>query len=565
LISFEEVFRKFNYPSVILNEEGVIIERNESFSKLFDAGGHSRLKDYFSSEFHNQFEASLKSAKDGKQTGFDIIDSFHIDTVPSYRAEFFHAEGNIPVIIAILYDISESKRHENAMLRAASSWRLIFDSIIDPICLTDPDGQVIRCNSSFASLVGTGYEKILGKSLISWFPGLAGSGNKQETRQLSGRFHDVYEWNGRVFRFITDTYSGEGSKIAGVIYIFQDITEEKAAEKALMEVEHLNAEIMDAINSPIYYKDLKGVYRACNRAFCEFAGVTKDRIVGATPFDIFPRERAELYHKKDEELKAAGGKQSFELEDINTGGNVRKFIFYKSLILDSQDKPQGIACIIVDITDLKKAEEKIRASLHEKEVLLKEIHHRVKNNLNIIASLLRLKRDVTESDNVKDILNESISRVYTMALIHEKLYRSEDLSKIVVCKYINDLASTVIENYNIQYRIDLKIECDDFYLDIGKMVPFGLILNEMITNSIKYAFREKNKREINIVLKKSGAYKMRLRYSDSGPGISQDIDFDKPVTLGMQLIRDLATQLGGTVSLSRGKETYYEVEFTASQ
>ena len=221
------------------------------------------------------------------------------------------------------------------------------------------------------------------------------------------RYHGEFEWSGRIFRLIADPYRSGTDKISGVIYIFQDITEEKKAASALKETEFRLSEIMDAITSPIFFKNLDNVYLACNKAFCEFIGLPKDRIVGHSIINIFPKEKIPIYQHRDDELIRTGGMQRFEAKDLYADGIVRDIIVNKALIMNSNNECEGIVGILVDISDLKKAEEKIEANLREKEVLLKEIHHRVKNNLNIIGSLLGLKRDKTNNPVAKDALNEA--------------------------------------------------------------------------------------------------------------------------------------------------------------
>ncbi|MCE5213987.1 MAG: PAS domain S-box protein [Methanobacterium sp.] len=207
----------------------------------------------------------------------------------------------------------------------------------------------------------------------------------------------------------------------------------------------------------------------------------------------------------------------------------------------------------------QRAEELIKTSLLEKEVLLREIHHRVKNNLQIISSLLDLQEDyVSEDATAVNVLKESQNRVLSMAMIHEMIYQSEDLSHINFSEYIRSLTSNLLNSYG-KSNVITRIDVEQIYLNIETSIPLGLLITEIISNSLKYAFPEGEGKITVEYLPKEEEYELII--SDNGIGIPEDIDFNNQSTLGLRLVKSLVNQLDGTIQLDRTKGTQYTIKF----
>jgi len=200
-------------------------------------------------------------------------------------------------------------------------------------------------------------------------------------------------------------------------------------------------------------------------------------------------------------------------------------------------------------------------SLKEKEQLLKEIHHRVKNNMQIISSLLSLQSDNSADKKLIELLRESRNRINSMALVHEMLYKSSNLSKIDTKEYIDALGNSIQQSYILpDYEIKFNYEIDKgIYLDIDKMIPLGLILNEAISNSLKHAFPTKAG-EITLSLKEVKS-KIQLSIADNGVGLRKDFNLETDSHLGIQLINILTEQLCGKIKVDNTKGLKYEIEF----
>ena len=216
---------------------------------------------------------------------------------------------------------------------------------------------------------------------------------------------------------------------------------------------------------------------------------------------------------------------------------------------------------VIEIAFVKKAvEKKLTASLKEKEVLLKEVHHRVKNNMQVISSMLSLQSQHITDKASRAMFEESQNRVRSMALIHEKLYTSEDLAHIDIAEYIHSLTHQLITTYRtIASRVNMDITVTDIFLAITTAIPCGLIINELVTNALKHAFPHQQDGTITVSMTPSTKDSLILTVSDTGIGFSEGIDFRNTTTLGMQLVISLVEQLDGTITLDRNEGTTFTI------
>jgi two-component sensor histidine kinase len=214
-----------------------------------------------------------------------------------------------------------------------------------------------------------------------------------------------------------------------------------------------------------------------------------------------------------------------------------------------------------DITERKRAEELLMKSLNEKEMLLKEIHHRVKNNLQIIISLLKLQSGYVYDVRDIEIFNNSRSRIETMSLIHEKLYRTEDLSSIEISNYVKELVNHLIKAYNINSAlVDFTVSSEKIYLSIDTAIPCGLIINELVNNTLKHAFPRGYRGKILINIKKENEI-IFISIKDNGIGLPENLDEKVNKSLGLQLINTLIKQLDGVLEIYKNNGTEFVIKF----
>ena len=210
----------------------------------------------------------------------------------------------------------------------------------------------------------------------------------------------------------------------------------------------------------------------------------------------------------------------------------------------------------------KKSNKDLSDSIEENKILFREVHHRVKNNFQIISSLLNLQHGIEEDERSKKVLTDAQGRIQSMSLVHELLYRKNEVKRIYFKTYAEELVSSIFKSLtNVSDKIIYNIECQDESFGLEVAVPLGLMLNEAITNSVKYAFTDQDSGQIDIILTKTGAYHYKLIIKDNGKGIPDEFIKGNMETLGIELINILSEQLEGTLKISNENGTKIELDF----
>jgi PAS domain S-box-containing protein len=350
----------------------------------------------------------------------------------------------------------------------------------------------------------------------------------------------------------------------------REVAERKLAESELAQQRSFLRQVIDLNPNFVFAKDAGGRFTLVNQAVAVAYGTSVESLLGKTDADFNPnKEEAEWFRRDDMEVINTL-KEKFIPEEVITdvGGKVRWLQTIKRPIVSADGRANQVLGIATDITARKQAEEalqhaleRIKTSLHEKEVLLKEIHHRVKNNMQVITSLLSLQSKTIRDEQALSVFQDSQNRVKSMALIHETLYQSKDLSRINFAEYLQKLVAHVSRSYRIRPEaIRININVDDVSLPIDMAVPCGLIINELASNSLKYAFPADTGGEINITFERADAQYV-LRVSDTGVGLPADFDPEMGKSLGMKLVRMLTGQLCGELECRNGVGTIFEIKF----
>ncbi|MBI3651783.1 MAG: PAS domain-containing protein [Acidobacteria bacterium] len=343
--------------------------------------------------------------------------------------------------------------------------------------------------------------------------------------------------------------------------LLQQIEERQKAEQKLRESEQRFATFMS--NSPMvaFIKDEAGHYVYMNEVMERLFQINPLNLTDKTAGDWLPTEIAAIAQTQDATILST--QQTMAFIDIapTADGVLHYWLTYKFPMRDAlgQNLVGGVA---LDITERVKAEAALKASLQEKETLLKEIHHRVKNNLQVIASLLSLQSSFVRDPHIFALCQESQHRVKTMALIHEKLYQSENLSHINFGEYINNLATYLLRSYSSSAReTQFEIQAEAVLLTIDTAIPCGLIVNELFSNALKHGQAEGGDSRVGITIVRVGETGVRLCVADNGQGFPAHLDFRKTESLGLQLVGDLVRQIKGTLELENHSGTSFIVSF----
>jgi PAS domain S-box-containing protein len=346
---------------------------------------------------------------------------------------------------------------------------------------------------------------------------------------------------------------GKPCELEGFI---EDITERKRTERALQ----LTQFAIDKTIDQAFWVAPDGRFSYVNEAACAALGYSREELIGMAVPDIDPLFSPENWARHWRELKEKGV-ICFESQHRARDGRVFP-VEVRANYVAFDDKEYNCA-FVTDISERKEAEVQIRASLAEKEVLLKEIHHRVKNNLQVVSSLLFLQAQKIEDPELAAHFTESQNRVYSMALAHEQLYQSKNLAELRLPEYVQSLAGQIEQVFRPEEKaVGCRIDVDDIELDIEQVIPCGLLITELLSNALRHAFPEQRAGTIVVELHQQGE-SLCLAVRDDGIGLPADLDLVHAKTLGLQLVRALTDQLDGTLELERGPGTEFRVIFPA--
>ena len=322
--------------------------------------------------------------------------------------------------------------------------------------------------------------------------------------------------------------------------------------------------VADSAVDGIITTDNTGKIILFNPSLENMFGYSIDEIKGKHVTMLMPNRYKQKFIDKLDRFKSTGNheldRKTFESLGLRNDGT--EFPFEISIATWGSKDNMFTTSIIRDVTERKRTENMLEKSLYEKEILLKEIHHRVKNNLMIISSLLNLQSDYIKDEESKNIFKESENRARSMALIHERLYQSTDLKRIDFGDYLRTLAKDLYHTYVMDTDlIKLNVDVDDIKLDINTSIPLGLILNELVTNCLKHAFSHGESGEINIKFHAHNK-KYFLEVKDNGIGFPNYIDYKNTDTLGLKLVTSLTEQIDGQIEFNNISGTSFKIIFT---
>lgn len=418
-------------------------------------------------------------------------------------------------------------------------------------------------NSSANKVLGVNHNQFIDKPIEEAFPGLIGSDLPEIYRKTASKCENYQEEKVEYYdekikgRFdITVVNTGKNE----VTVFFRDITEKKKMEDAIRESEEKYRTIVEAANEGIWSMDKNFITTFVNQQMADMLGYEIEEIMGKNiTFFMFEEEWPQHNELMKNRIKGLSDKymRKFRRKD----GSEIWSIVSATPLKNKNGEFDGSFAMLTDITPQKEYEEKIKTALKEKELLLSEIHHRVKNNMQIISSLLNLQNSYLNDEKDLELFIESQNRVKSMALIHEKLYRSKDLVEIDFAEYIRDLVYYLFYTYiDDPERIKIDFNTYPLNLNIETAIPCGIIINELVTNSIKHAFPENMSGKITTTLKKQNN-EFILTIKDDGIGFPENIDFRNIDSLGLRLVSNLVDQIDGKINMTLNSGTEFKITF----
>ncbi|MEO8589178.1 MAG: PAS domain S-box protein [Flavobacteriales bacterium] len=501
--------------------------------------------------------------------------SVHVEGTTNLRS----VDGRPAATRSIFRDITGVMVARQQVQEHEAKLRALFESSEHMFWTADQELKLTSFNRGYGDMI----ERLYGAR-----PELNTDPSRPRKQFASAEYHAFWEgkyaeaFAGRPLRFETDLLDRNGMRVSNEIFlspvfgsdgkvtevfgIGHEITEQKVAEDLVREqAARLQAIFDSSANMMIWTLDNERRITSCNDHFMRsiehehgihFA--VGDHFMEAMATRVPPDRVKGLSARYEAAFK--GKPQQFEVQLINRHGNpVWVENFLSPILVDGH--VQEVSCLAHGITDRKEAQMGLLQSLNEKEVLLKEVHHRVKNNLQVVSSILSLQTGYVGGDErILELLRVSRDRIRSMSFIHESLYQTKDLSSIDLGSYADGLCRNLMMSYSLCGKVVLETEVMNIDLVLDQAIPCGLILNELISNSLKHAFPESNTGHVRIALELAGE-QVRITISDDGIGMRPDFDDRRDGNLGLELVHTLVDQLDGRIERQKGRGVTYLLTF----
>lgn len=466
-------------------------------------------------------------------------------------------------------DVTELYKAKKEVQRFGRLLKSINAHVEEGILRSTPEKGMVYVNEAFVKMFGyDSKEEVLDTEPEEFYADAGNRWKLLEKLENEGRLKNeetlFRRKDGTTFWGLESSILVEKDGEQFIDGIVNDITERKKVEEQLRQSEEKYRTIVENIEDGYFETDLAGNFTFFNYSLRKVLGYSEDELMGMNNREYMDESNAETVYRAFNKVYTTGEpEQGCDWEIITKKGEKRFVEASVTLKNDSDGNPVGFRGIVRDITDRKHHERQIQKSLKEKEVLLGEIHHRVKNNLAVISGLLFLQSEKTEDEGAQELLEQSRNRINSMALIHELLYDNESFSSVDPGKYIHQLIDFITGNLQTGKKdIEVNVKTGDIQLDMNSAIPCALIINELLTNAYKYAFEDRDKGAVEIDFYREGS-RYYLKVADNGVGLPENMQIgrDEEHGLGLFLVHTLVKQLEGDISISRENGTQFNITF----
>lgn len=462
--------------------------------------------------------------------------------------------------IGIIQDINDRFIAEEALWDSEERFRTIFEQAAVGMSICNLDGGFFRVNQKFCDIVGYTHFELLQRTFYDITAVKYREQNQQYIEELLTGRRENYtmekcyickDGSVRWVNVLVSLMCDHTRQPKYFIYVVEDISDRKEAERIQDELMRRNNSLVEALGEIVYD-------RLIPQAKINWHG-HYEKVLGYDQSEIGEDEASwqERIHPDDRQAVTKEFNRAFQEDKIydleyrllHKDGNYRWMYDRGVMHGEYHHQPKQVIGVLRDITQRKQAEEKLKANLAEKEVLLKEIHHRVKNNLYVISSLLNIQATYVKDQEVIEFFQDSKNRIQTMAMIHEQLYQSDNLAQIDFKEYLHRLVNNLLSSYNPDPdRIKAIIKVESLHLDLETAIPCGLLINELVTNAFKHAFLPDQAGSLTIQLDQDDQQIIHLIVADNGQGMPSNINIEGANSLGLRLVRILTEQLDGELN-----------------
>ena len=487
------------------------------------------------------------------------------------KSPFRSASGNVAGILGISRDITARRRMEEALRESEERFRTLYENATVGLYRTTPEGRILLANPALFRLLGyETFEEIASRDLEreGYGPGYSRAAFK-ERLERDGFIQGLETaWKRKDG---TTVYVRESARLirsadgASIYYegTVEDITERKRAELELRTSEEKYRRIFDRSLEGILQTSLDGRILAANRALVRMFGYASlEEFLSVNMSDLYVDLEARDY--MIESLRAGDEVRNLELRMRRKDGAEFYALMNVTALRDPAGRIERIEGMLTDITDLIQSRADLESALREKEVLLKEIYHRIKNNLQTVSALLGLQGRCFQDPETVRAFAETQDRLRSMAMIHESLYRSDRLSGVDFPAYVRNLAQALIGAQETSPgRIKLRLDVEPVSFDLKTAVPLGLIINELVSNALKHGFPRDREGTISVELHRRGEDGFHLSIRDDGIGLPPDLELGRLDSMGLCLVEMLTGQIDGRLRLGSAPGANFEITFRA--
>jgi PAS domain S-box-containing protein len=495
------------------------------------------------------------------------------DTEPSRRELQAELDRLREQIRQLQQEQRDRRAAQEALRESEARFRSLFESLPDALIVAEQQsGRIADLNTQAETLLGKSREELLGQPYTAlhpeWYLEKAAENFSRHVREL--------EVAGRATPMDSVVANAQGRDVPvevmacrmtlegreHVLGAFRDVTERKQAEEALRRKTAELDYILTALPDALVYADTKRRIMKVNPAFTKMFGYQPEEVLGQPTRIIYKHpEEFEEQGRRRYNPQARNLLEPYEIEYVRKDGSSFVSETVGTPVRDDQDHVVGLLGLVRDVTERKQAEEALRASLQDKETLLKEIHHRVKNNMQVIISLLSLETQNTGDALLTEAAAKCRNRIHAMAMVHEQLYKERDISRIDVARYARKLFNSLKLSFGPEAeKVQWVERGDGLRLPIDVAIPCGLMLNEILTNSLKHAFEDWESGCVTFQAEQHEDAGV-IRVGDNGSGWAPDFDPGQAESLGLVLVHNLAAQIRGNLRVSADQGVLYEITF----
>jgi PAS domain S-box-containing protein len=561
-----------------IDKDGTLIFANNAFTKMSeyteaDIGKGLNIFQLLAPEDRDRAIANSKHVLMGEKFGgveYSVVKK-NGKEIPILVFSSYASFDSIPVQLGIAIDQTDRKQAEEDLRESEEKYRSLFDQSTEGIYLHDLEGRILDVNEMACAQSGYSREELLGRTIFDNHPIQSSTNwpkdkilqawNDWRPEQRSTIDGEHQRKDGTVYPVAISTGKVRYGNTDVILALVKDITERKRAEKELRESEERYRLLVDFSSDMIWQLNLDGTFAYISPSWKTILGYNSVYLTG-TAFQplIHPDDLAVCERYMVNTIEAGQSLPGPQYRVKHVDGDWRWHEARVTPVYNNDGSFMHFVGVSRDITERKRVEETIKRQLEEKEILLKETHHRILNNITTIKNLLTLQSNTVKNPEAASILNEAIGRVHSIAELYQKMLITSDYQSASTAQYLGDLADSAIALFADQKKVTLKKQLGDDLIDAKKLFLLGIITNELLTNVMKYAFVGRAAGTIEVSFTKTGS-KAALTIQDDGVGLTDGLDIESPKQFGLMLVRMLAQQLEGTFSIESHQGTRSVLEF----